>query len=64
MGFGRNEANGRGTRMIECEICGGAVPIPDGATIGELLECPTCAAELELLTLDPPSARVFEEDEK
>ncbi len=50
--------------MIECEICGGAVPIPDGATIGELLECPTCAAELELLTLDPPSARVFEEDEK
>ena len=36
-----------------CPICEGDVPIPGDAMLNELISCPECGAELEILNLNP-----------
>jgi len=50
--------------MWICEECGAEFPVPDDAEVGELVACPVCAVEYELLSLSPLELRIFEEDEK
>jgi alpha-aminoadipate carrier protein LysW len=38
-----------------CPICEGTVGIPADALEGELLICPDCGGDLELIALDPVS---------
>jgi alpha-aminoadipate carrier protein LysW len=38
-----------------CSICEGTVGIPADAMEGELLTCPDCGTDLELVSLDPVS---------
>jgi alpha-aminoadipate/glutamate carrier protein LysW len=38
----------------ECVECGGSVPFEDEAVVGEIVICPDCGAELEILSLNPP----------
>jgi alpha-aminoadipate carrier protein LysW len=38
----------------QCPECEAAVPIPADAVPGEIVACPSCRAELELLALAPP----------
>ncbi len=38
---------------MECVACGGAVQVPPDAVLNEILVCPDCGAELEVVALDP-----------
>ena len=39
--------------MPECPVCGGEVPTEAEVVIGELLTCPDCGSELEVLEVSP-----------
>lgn len=39
--------------MTTCPVCDAAVETSDDPVEGELLECPDCGSELEILALDP-----------
>lgn len=39
--------------MIACPVCDAAVRLSQDPVEGELLECPDCGCELEILSLDP-----------
>lgn len=39
--------------MTECPICGADIKKSAGTIEGELLECPDCGTELEVIKLDP-----------
>jgi alpha-aminoadipate carrier protein LysW len=41
------------TRNATCPECEADVPIPANAMQNELLACPDCGAELEILSLEP-----------
>ena len=48
----------------ECPECAAAVTV-DGAVEGELLHCPECGADVEVVSLEPPTlalAPMEEED--
>lgn len=49
----------------DCIECGGAVPLADDTEIGEIVDCPTCGIELEVIDVTPPvlaAAPELEED--
>jgi hypothetical protein len=58
------------TRLIHCPDCQadddddneGNINIPVDAQVGDILECPVCAAEVEVLSLDPPIVSLLEEE--
>lgn len=39
--------------MAECIECGDELSLYDGIEAGEILDCSTCGAELEVLSVDP-----------
>ena len=39
--------------MTTCPECDGQLSTPDDAIEGEIIPCPDCGAELEVLSLDP-----------
>ena len=51
-------------QSVSCPECGGPVEIPQDAAVGELIVCPTCGVELELVSKDPVGVELFEEEEK
>ncbi|EQB72736.1 MAG: hypothetical protein AMDU1_APLC00004G0048 [Thermoplasmatales archaeon A-plasma] len=40
------------TTMNECTTCGGDLHIPEDAMVGEILTCPDCGVEFEIVSLD------------
>ncbi len=50
--------------MAECPVCGGEVTLESDAVLGELLECPDCGTELEVLVVDPPKLAEAPETEE
>lgn len=40
--------------MVECPVCAAEVALESDAVVGELMECPDCGSELEVLELTPP----------
>lgn len=39
--------------MTDCIVCGAEVALPEDVEIGEILDCGTCGAELEVVADDP-----------
>jgi len=39
--------------MSECVVCGAEVSLDDSTLQGELVECPECGSELEVVSVDP-----------
>jgi alpha-aminoadipate carrier protein LysW len=39
--------------MAECPTCGAEVKLGDNAETGQILPCPDCRTELEVVSLDP-----------
>ena len=39
--------------MSRCPECEAEVPVPDDAVQGEIVECPSCSAELEVVGVEP-----------
>jgi alpha-aminoadipate carrier protein LysW len=51
--------------MTECIECGADVTLHDDLEVGEIVDCATCGAELEVLSTDPvelDAAPELEED--
>jgi alpha-aminoadipate carrier protein LysW len=38
----------------ECVECGGTVALHDDLEVGEIVDCETCGAELEVVDVSPP----------
>ena len=41
------------SKTAECPVCGADVELNDDAVQGELITCPECGVELEIVSLDP-----------
>jgi alpha-aminoadipate carrier protein LysW len=39
----------------ECPGCGAQITLPDGTLENEIIACPDCGAELEVVSLNPPT---------
>jgi len=44
--------------MAECPECGATINLPLGTEVGEILTCPDCGVELEVVSLEPPSLQL------
>ena len=40
--------------MAECVECGADVTLHDNPEAGEIVDCPTCGVELEVVDVNPP----------
>ncbi len=49
---------------VECPECGTTFDIPADTLIGEIIVCPDCGAELEVVNLDPPTLALAPEVEE
>ncbi|MBN1553017.1 lysine biosynthesis protein LysW [bacterium] len=49
--------------MEHCPECGNLIE-DEGFEIGEIIECPECGVELEIISINPLEFEVFEEEEK
>jgi alpha-aminoadipate carrier protein LysW len=49
--------------METCPQCGTTVNAPE-AQLGEIVVCTGCGADLEVISLDPPTFEVYEQEEK
>jgi len=47
---------------VKCPDCQGEIKIEQSATKGDVLECPFCGTELEIIQLEPPQVRIIEEE--
>jgi len=47
-----------------CPECEADISIPDGTVEGEIIQCPDCGVELEVLSLDPPMLDLAPEEEE
>lgn len=45
----------------ECPVCVNEIDFEDDTIVGELLACPFCGTELEVINLDPPTLEVAPE---
>ena len=50
--------------MAECPECAADVTLPDDAVVGEIVPCPDCNLELEIIALDPPKLAQAPEEEE
>ncbi|GGL99345.1 MULTISPECIES: lysine biosynthesis protein LysW [Micromonospora] len=39
--------------MSACPQCGGGISVPESVQLNEILECPECRAEIEVMSVDP-----------
>tara|TARA_B100000949_G_scaffold214547_1_gene210154 strand:- start:871 stop:1035 length:165 start_codon:yes stop_codon:yes gene_type:complete len=39
--------------MTECPVCSTQITVVSDTIVGELMECPDCGSELEVIELDP-----------
>jgi alpha-aminoadipate carrier protein LysW len=50
--------------MTSCPNCDAEIVFEDDAEEGELIECPECGVELEIVTLDPAKVQEAPEEEE
>ena len=41
-------------KITECPVCGAEIILFEDAVEGELIVCPECGVELEVISLNPP----------
>jgi len=47
-----------------CPECAAEVELDKGTEVGEILECPDCGVELEVMSLEPPELGLAPEEEE
>ena len=50
--------------QAECPECAADVTLPDDVMEGEIVQCPECGLELEVVQLDPPTLEIAPEEEE
>ncbi len=51
-------------KSVECPECGGSVELDDDVISGEIIECPDCAVELEVVSIEPLKVEVAPEEDE
>ena len=51
-------------KVTECPICSAEITLFEDTVEGELLVCPECGAELEVLSVDPPELAEAPQEEE
>jgi alpha-aminoadipate carrier protein LysW len=49
---------------VECVECGSNVPIPEDVIANEILNCPDCGVELEVISIEPLTVTLAPEIEE
>lgn len=47
---------------IKCPDCHQSIPLPANPQRGDILECPYCATEVEIVSLSPVEVEIIEEE--
>lgn len=47
--------------MVDCPECGGGLSLHDGVEAGEIVDCSTCGAELEVTAENPVAVELAPE---
>lgn len=50
------------TKTIKCPYCESDVIIPDDEAVGGIIECGSCGAELEIVSINPPQVSLIIEE--
>ena len=50
--------------MVECIICGAEFNLPKDTEEGEIIECPECGSELEVISINPIELAQAPEEEE
>jgi alpha-aminoadipate/glutamate carrier protein LysW len=56
--------NGDELMRTQCPECEADITFPNGAMENELISCPECGAELEIISLNPPELALAPEVEE
>jgi alpha-aminoadipate carrier protein LysW len=51
-------------KKTDCPVCDGLIELDDDVVAGELLECPDCGVELEIVKLDPLKVQEAPQEEE
>lgn len=49
---------------VVCPECDGEVPLGDDVIVGEIVTCPDCGADLEVMSLNPSKMELAPEEEE
>ena len=49
---------------VKCPECDADCPLPADVISGEIVQCAECAAELEVVSLDPPALELAPEEDE
>lgn len=49
---------------VECPECAADIALPSGVMENELITCPDCGTELEIISLNPPTVDLAPETEE
>ncbi len=52
------------SKTAECPVCGADVELSDDAVVGELITCPECGVELEVVSVNPPEVAEAPQEEE
>lgn len=52
------------SKVAECPECAADVTLPGDVMEGEIVVCPECGVELEVISLDPPELELAPEEEE
>jgi len=47
-----------------CPVCAASVELPSDVEVGEILECPECGVELEVINVEPPELEEAPQEEE
>ena len=50
--------------MAVCVVCDAEIEIPEGTEQGEIIECPECGSELEVISVEPIELAQAPEEEE
>ena len=50
--------------FAECPVCAAEVKLPGDTIVSEIVECPDCGTELEVMSIDPPKLAEAPEEEE
>ncbi len=50
--------------FAECPECAAEITFAPGTIVGEIVTCPDCGMELEVVSLDPPEVDMAPEEEE
>lgn len=52
------------SKQAECPECAADVSLPDDVMENEIVQCPECGVELEVIKLDPPTLDLAPKEEE